>query len=173
MEQVVSLSEEERQRAERARADAEAARRAADEKLAAEAEARRRRDAERVKLQFGPPAPPPPAVRAGPTPEELAAAAAQVHSQPNLLFVEHRTLPSQSISSIAACNIVLSLHCASDATDTQLLIEWFQVFWRLMLYTIWDEVQVYLLGRRCKRSWLRRMQPRPRQRRRRRQLRLR
>ena len=167
MEQVVSLSEEERQRAERARADAEAARRAADEKLAAEAEARRRRDAERVKLQFGPPAPPPPAVRAGPTPKELAAAAAQVHSQPNL------SSPSQSISSIAACNIVLSLHCALEAIDTKYLIDCFQVFWRLMLYTIWDGVQVYLLGRRCKRSWLRRMQPRPRQRRRRRQLRLR
>ncbi len=76
--QVVSLSDEERQRLERAKADAEAARRAAEEKLAAEAEARRRRDAERVKLQFGPPAPPPPTKNSGPTPEALEAAAAKV-----------------------------------------------------------------------------------------------
>ncbi len=78
MWQVVSLSDEERQRLERAKAEAEAARRAAEEKLAAEAEARRRRDAERVKLQFGPPAPPPPTKNSGPTPEALEAAAAQV-----------------------------------------------------------------------------------------------
>lgn len=74
----MSLSEEERQRAEKTKAEAEAARRAADEKLAAEAEARRRRDAERVKLQFGPPAPPLPARDSGPTQEQLAAAAAKV-----------------------------------------------------------------------------------------------
>ena len=47
---MLALSDEDRARAEKARADAEAARRAAEEKLAAEAEARRRRDAERVRL---------------------------------------------------------------------------------------------------------------------------
>ncbi len=75
---VLSLTDEERERAERARAEAEAARRAADEKLAAEAEARRKRDAERVKLQLAPSAPPPPAKPAGPTKEQLEAAAAKV-----------------------------------------------------------------------------------------------
>jgi hypothetical protein len=78
MAQVLSLTDEERERAEKARAEAEAARRAADEKLAAEAEARRKRDAERVKLQLAPSAPPPPAKPAGPTKEQLEAAAAKV-----------------------------------------------------------------------------------------------
>jgi len=75
---VLSLTEEEIQRSERARQEAEAARRAAEEKLVAESEARRRRDAERIKLQVAPNAAPAEPKRAGPTKEELDATAAKV-----------------------------------------------------------------------------------------------
>lgn len=76
--QVLSLTEEEIQRSERARQEAEAARRAAEEKLVAESEARRRRDAERIKLQVAPNAAPAEPKRAGPTKAELDATAAKV-----------------------------------------------------------------------------------------------
>ena len=78
--QVLSLTEEEIQRSERARQEAEAARKAAEEKLVAEAEARRRRDAERIKLQVASNAPPAEPKKAGPTKEELDATGAKVCS---------------------------------------------------------------------------------------------
>ena len=75
---MLALTEEEIQRSEKARQEAEAARKAAEEKLVAEAEARRRRDAERIKLQVAPNAAPPEPKRAGPTKDELDATAAKV-----------------------------------------------------------------------------------------------
>lgn len=75
---MLSLTEEEIQRSEKARQEAESARKAAEEKLVAEAEARRRRDAERIKLQVAPTAAPPEPKRQGPTKEELDATAAKV-----------------------------------------------------------------------------------------------
>ena len=75
---MLSLTEEEIQRSEKARAEAEATRRAAEEKLVAEAEARRKRDAERVRLQVAAPAAPAEPKRSGPTKEELDATAAKV-----------------------------------------------------------------------------------------------
>ncbi len=76
--QVLALTDEDRARAEKAKADVEAARRAAEEKLASEAEARRRRDAERVRLQVAGPPPGPPPGPAGPSKEQLEAAATKV-----------------------------------------------------------------------------------------------
>ena len=92
---MLSLTEEEIQRSERARQEAEAVRKAAEEKLVAEAEARRRRDAERIKLQVAPNAPPPEPKKAGPTREELDATASKVRpSAPAASDISGRQLPA-------------------------------------------------------------------------------
>ena len=107
---MLALTEEEIQRSERARQEAEAARKAAEEKLVAEAEARRRRDAERIKLQVAPSAAPPEPKRAGPTKDELDATAAKVCPPASrrvalLLFLcwPPETLPGSCKPSAAAC----------------------------------------------------------------------
>ena len=97
--QVLALTEEEIQRSEKARQEAEAARKAAEEKLVAEAEARRRRDAERIKLQVAPNAAPPEPKRAGPTKDELDATAAKA-CPPALCCMRLLALPLLALGAV-------------------------------------------------------------------------